>query len=161
MYVSLMEFNVYVFVAQLLNFLIIFFWFKYFVWDKIRDLIEYRKWLDEKYSNVEADIENILSDAESQKRTIIDDALAHKQQLIQQSESAATIKAEKIMDDAQLKATSIENKAKAEADKLQSDLKSSYISSVKKISQLVLKKVIGKESDIQDAYIQEAMKKFG
>jgi len=156
-----MEFNLDIFIAQLANFIFIYVWFKYFVWDKIRNLIEHRKWLDEKYSNVERDIENILSEAEQQKRSILDDALAHKQQLIQQSEAAARLKGEKILADAKISANNIESKAKQDADKLESDLKNEYVSGVKRISQLVLKKIMGKDTNLQDSYIEEVMKQVG
>lgn len=153
-----MEINIWIVAAQIINFLILFFVFKHFVWDKLSASLEERRKTLSQAQEAELNHAKIVEQAEKDRAQIIDDALAHKQQLIQQSEAAATLKAEKILADAKITASSIEEKAKQEANKLQSDLKDSYVSWVKKISQLVLKKIIWKDSDIQDSYIQEVMK---
>lgn len=150
-----------VFVVQLINFAIVYRLFSKFVAKPLIAQLNARRESLIKAEEADKYYEKVLADAEEQKRSILDDALAHKQQLIQQSESAATLKAEKILADAKTNADGIAMKAQQEAAKLESELKNSYVSGVKHISQLVLKKIIWKDTDVQDTYIQEVMKQVG
>ena len=155
-----MEFRLDVFVAQLLNFLVIFFFVKYFFGDQIRDIIHYRRGLDKKYDDVEAEIAAKLTQAEADKKALIDEAVAHKNSVVQQAELAAQNKADKIVADAQWVATRIQDEAKVQAGKLEKDLEDNFVTWVKQTAYSVVKKIFNTDVALQEKYLEELASEF-
>lgn len=155
-----MDFSLSVFIAQLINFLILFFGFKRLLWDKYSDLITYRKWLDKKYADVESDIAQMMATAESQKQWLINEWVAHKNKLVTEAEAVAKKREETILDAANKKASQIEDAASHQAQQMKASIESEFEKTVKDATKIVVTKLVEKTPEIKDEYINTLVKEF-
>lgn len=155
-----MDFSLSVLIAQLINFLILFFGFKWLVWDKYSSLITYRKWLDKKYSDVESDIASMMSQAQLDKKGLIDEWVAHKNKLVTEAEAVARKREETILDAAAKKAQQIEDAASNQAKQMKASIESEFEETVKDATKIVVWKLVETSPDIKKEYLESLVKEF-
>ena len=93
--------------AQLFNFLILFFLFKYFIAERLHKLIQVRKKELEKLDLAEVQYQEKMQLVETQKQEILLQAHTTTQILLSEAESLARAKSELLIQEAQQKAESI------------------------------------------------------
>ena len=156
-----MEFNLGVFIAQLVNFVVILLLFKILVGDRLSKAIAQRREDLAKAADATVAYEETIKQAEADKKQIIAEALDHKQKLIDESSQAAQQKADQIVAQAQKQATNIQQEATDKANQLEKDLQDNFVDGVKKTAHIVVNKLFDKDVDLKDAYIQELAQEFG
>lgn len=155
-----MDFSLSVLIAQLINFLVLFFGFKYFLGDKYSDLITYRKGLDKKYEDVESDIAIMMTDAELEKQWLIKEWVAHKSKLVSEAEAVAKKREEMILEAANKKALQIEDAANTQADQMKASISSEFEQTVKAATKIVVGKLVETSPDIKKDYLDSLVKEF-
>lgn len=148
-----MEFSLSVLIAQLINFLVLFFGFKWLLWDKYSALITYRKSLDKKYEDVESDIASMMSQAEQEKQWLINDWVAHKNKLVAEAEAVAKKREETILAAANKKAQQIEDSAANQAEQMKASIESDFEKTVKDATKVVVWKLIESSPEIKKEYL--------
>ncbi len=101
------DISIWVILAQIINFAIIFFLFKYFLGEKIIKMIEERRKNLDKLNNVEAVLEEKKEEADIQAQKIIDEARKEAEQIKIDTKSLAKKEADLKIQQAQEKANSI------------------------------------------------------
>ncbi len=144
-------------IAQIINFWILFFLFKKYLTKPIVDELESRKRLIDKLENAEQEYQKKLAKAEEESKNIIAEARKSKEHIIADAGVLAEKKKQTIISDANLHAEKIVKEANEKMIHMEKSLENSYEESIKKTSMLVLKKLIKKTPEIQDAYIKESI----
>lgn len=155
-----MEFSLSVLVAQFINFLILFFWFKRLLGDKYSSLIQYRKWLDKKYADVESDIAAMMIQAEKEKQERINEWVAHKTKLVSEAEAVAKNREATILDAANKKAQQIEDAASTQAEQMKASIASEFEQTVKDATKVVVWKLVETNPEIQKEYLDGLVKEY-
>jgi F-type H+-transporting ATPase subunit b len=104
-------------IAQIINFLILFFIFKHFLGDKLVKLIEERKKQLDKISHIESDVKERMEKAEKEAQKIVDAARVNALEIEKSSENLAKKSKEKLIADAEMQAKSIITGAEANIEK--------------------------------------------
>lgn len=155
-----MDFSLSVLVAQLINFLLLFFGFKWLLGDKYSSLITYRKWLDKKYSDVESDIASMMAEAELKKQWLINEWVSHKNKLVTEAEAVARKREEMILEAANKKAQQIEDSASNQAQQMKASIESEFEQTVKDAAKIVVGKLVTSVPEIKKDYIEGLVKEF-
>lgn len=103
--------------AQLFNFLILFFLFKYFLAEPLHTMITKRKMQLQKLDLAELQYQEKMTLAESQKQDIISQAQQTSRSLMQESEHIAQAKADILIAEAQARVTAILESGRREIEK--------------------------------------------
>ncbi len=148
-----MEINIWILIAQSLNFLLILLLFKVFVWDKITKAIQARRAELAKADDATKAFQETVEKAQQEKKLLLEEALAHKNKILDEAHQAAQLKAEAVLDDAEKKARSTMSQAQERADKIEKDLQDSFVDAVKQTTNLVVKKLFDKDVALQEDYI--------
>jgi len=106
-----------VIVAQIINFWIIFFIFKYFLWDKIISAIEERRKKLEALNNSDDEVKKKLEEAESEAKKIKEEARKNALELQQKNDELIKKNTEIKLSEADKKAESIVDSANREIEK--------------------------------------------
>lgn len=146
--------------AQVFNIWVFLFVFKYFLADKVVELIENRKKLLAKIQNAEEKYNQIISEAEEEKNKIIKDALKHKEKILEEAKVLASQEKERILNKAHQQAEEIIENAKAYWEKLKKQLEESWEYSLKHTTKLVVLKLFGKDTELKEKYLNEVIKEF-
>lgn len=112
-----MDLNIGLILAQIINFWILFFIFKKFLWDKLITLINERKENLHKLWNVDADVKVKMDEAYEQATKMIEEAKAKILELEKNAEMLVKRTKEKIISDAALEAESILSWAREDIEK--------------------------------------------
>ena len=147
------------FIAQLINFLILFFILKKFAWDvilealekrrqKIKEGIENSKLAEEKLETIDIQKERVLTEARLEASKIIEDAKAKAEKVREEKNKITQREIEKQIEEAKAK---IRAEKDASFQALQNDLASLIASATGKIIQNI-------DLKQQDKLIQEAIK---
>ena len=147
-------------IAQIINFLVIFFIFKHFLWNKIVAEIEKRKILLQKIKNAEDEYKNIIQTANGEASEIINKALDHKSAILEESKKIADQDKVRIIDAANKKAEEIYDQTKISWEKLKKELTDSWEEWVKSTAKLVVKKLFEDDVKLQDGYISKIIKEI-
>lgn len=153
-----MDINISLIIAQIINFLIIFFVFKYFLWNVITKEIENRRKMLSKLKNAETEYSNIISKAEDEAKTILDKWLKHKNSIIDEWVLLAQKEKEKIIQAAEKNATLLKEKSEAESQKIKDELAENWETWVKSTAKLVVKKLVWSDAELKDSYINSLIK---
>lgn len=155
-----MEFNLGIFVAQLINFSIIFFLFKKLVGDKIVVALQERKKALAKAQDALLVYEETMRQAEDEKNAMLAEALQHKESILQEARQLAEKKAEVFFQQAHVQADNIVKKAQEHADALDKEMKDAFVDGVKKTTELVVKKLIHDDVKLQESYVEQLVREF-
>ncbi len=126
--------NFWIIIAQIINFTIIFFIFKYFLWDKIVAIIEKRREQLANLDNSDAVVADKLSKAEEEAKKIIDEARSKAHSIESTSEELAKKEYVKKMEEAEKKAKNIEDSALRDIEKQKTEMLTSLKDKVLDIS---------------------------
>jgi F0F1-type ATP synthase membrane subunit b/b' len=155
-----MEFNLSVFIAQLINFSIIFFMFKWLLWDKLTQWLLSRKQQLEKLQNSQYVVEETKAEAEKEKERIIQEGIAYKHKLLEEAKAQAAHLEEELVEAAKYKASQYLDDAKKKAADLDRELKEWFVDGVKATTKLVVNKLFEKDIDLKEEYVQELLQEF-
>lgn len=130
-------------VAQILNFLIMFFIFKKFVSDGMNDLVEERRELLSKIGKADFYYDEKIKSAEEQKQNILNKARIESKHYIDQSQEIASIKAQELIKKANSEVMYILDSWKKEVEKERVDLMEEIEESALNLSIKLNKKLFG------------------
>ncbi len=116
------EIDLWFVVAQILNFLIMFFIFKKFVSDGMNDLVEERRELLDKISKADFYYDEKVKDAEIKKQEILKKAHIESKQYIEHTHEIASIKAQELIKKANNEVMYILDSWKKEVEKERVDM---------------------------------------
>ncbi len=153
-----MDIQVDILVAQIINFLIIFFLFKKFLWDKIITLVEERRLLIKRLKKADQEYQNIINSAKEEADTLLQDTQKKKEQLLSKAKKSAEEAKLDILSLAQKEASQITKNAEQKAEHLQKEIYKERESSVKSTTKLVVTKLLQKETKLQEAYLDTLIK---
>jgi|GEM_PF-1003597 len=144
-----------VLVAQIINLIILFLVFKYFVGNKLSAALQERKAKLLKLEEAEEAYAELIAQANTERDVMIADASQSKKNMIEEAKQLAEAKKAEIISLAQQEAATIKAKAD-QAQKAQSDeLYSNFESMVKSTAAAALKKLIPGKTDAHQSYVQE------
>ena len=104
-------------VAQIINFWIIFFLFKYFLWDKIVEAINERRKKIESLENSDEEVKKKIEEAEAEKKNILEEARKNAQEMQQKSDELIKRNTEIRLEEAEKKAEWIVESATRDIEK--------------------------------------------
>lgn len=111
------DLNFWIILAQIINFAIIFFIFKHFLWDKIVNIIEKRREQLASLDNSDAVVAEKIAKAEDEAKKLIDEARNKAHSIEATSEELAKKEYSRKMEEASKKAQSIEDSALRDIEK--------------------------------------------
>lgn len=126
--------NFWVVLAQIINFWIIFFIFKYFLWDKIVSIIEKRREQLKALDNSDAEVAKKMMEAEEESKKLIDEARQKAHSIETTSEDLAKKEYARKLAEAETKAQAIEDSATRDIEKQKIDMVNSLKDRVLEIS---------------------------
>lgn len=153
-----MDIQVDILVAQIINFLIIFFLFKKFFGDKIITLVEERRLLIKRLKKADQEYQNIINSAKEEADTLLQDTQKKKEQLLSKAKKSAEEAKLDILSLAQKEASQITKNAEQKAEHLQKEIYKERESSVKSTTKLVVTKLLQKDAKLQEAYLDTLIK---
>jgi len=141
--------------ANMLNFLIIYFLLKKFVFDKLADAISERK--------IKAEANVTLRDSLDAEKTSLDELRAEKEKALMKERDAVLVEAEKekqvILTEAMKDARAIQNKALADGEKEKQKIMESVSSDIKDLSVSLAQKILSSYQEKPDAEKLKALLK--
>lgn len=153
-----MEISIWAVVAQIINFLILFFLFKKFLTKPITTIIQDRRSLIIKLENADKVYDERLEAARLESKEIVQEWMNRKEKLIIEAWVLADKKRDEILADAKMQSEKVITGAKNRAKILETELEKNFVDWVKRTSLLVVKKLIQKDRDIKKDYLDEAIK---
>lgn len=138
---------------QVLNLVIFFLLFKFFMWDKLSFELEEREKLIKKLKYADEEYQNILWKANEEANQIIVEAKKHSDDILYEREALAREHSQSILADGEYKAQQIVTQAEKEAKKLEEGLIASWSNSLKTTSKMLVKKILDNSEELQDKYL--------
>jgi len=126
--------NFWIILAQIINFWIIFFIFKYFLWDKIVSIIEKRREQLASLDNSDSVVAKKMMEAEEESKKLIDEARQKAHSIETTSEDLAKKEYARKLKEAEAKAQAIEDSATRDIEKQKIDMVNSLKDRVLEIS---------------------------
>ena len=111
------DLKIWIIIAQLVNFWILFWIFKHFLGDKLAAAISTRREQVASFDNTEKELAEKIEAAESESKKILDDARNQANNITTDATELAKKSKEKIIADAQMEADSKKNNALADIEK--------------------------------------------
>lgn len=111
------DLKIWLILAQLINFTVLFLIFKYFLWDRLVKSIRERKKKLKDISEIEAKIKEKLEKAKKKEDKIIEDAVKRSNDIIAEAEFIAKNKRNKLLKEAEEESKSIINSGRSEIEK--------------------------------------------
>jgi len=145
-----MDLNIWLILAQVINFWILFFIFKKFLWDSLVATIKERKEELNKLWNVEADVKAKMDAAQEKADKIIADAKAKILEMEKNADSLVKKNKEKTLEDATREAESILTWARDDIEKERLSMMNSMKSRVIDLSLKLNEKLFDKEKVNKD-----------
>lgn len=145
---------------QVVNILIFFFVFKYFFGKKILSAFEERKILLNKLKNADDEYNQLIQKANDERTQIIEEWKVIKDSIVKDAEQLANKKKDDIIETANRKSEDIIKKANLEAEQISNELTKNWESSVKTTAKAVVKKLIEKDVDLNQQYLDTIVWEF-
>jgi regulator of protease activity HflC (stomatin/prohibitin superfamily) len=155
-----MEFNLSVFIAQCINFAVIFFLFKWLLWDTLTKGLLARKEQLKKLLLSQHIVQEATAEAEKEKERIIQEGIAYKHKLLEEAKAQAANLETELVQAAKYKASQYLEDAKKKAADLDRELKEWFVDWVKATTKLVVNKLFEKDVNLKDEYVQELVNEF-
>lgn len=146
--------------AQLINIAIFLFIFVKFFGSKIKQQLLQRHADIQQIEHAKQEYNNIIAKAQTEVDAMINQGKQHKEKLLQEAQLLAKKKETEIIAEAQNKATNLIDQAHTSMKTLQDELEHNFVSSVKRIAKVVVQKVAGEHTSVQDAYLEQVAKEF-
>jgi len=140
--------------VQLVNLIIFFGVFYYFLAGPIIDAVEKRKKLLEQFKNADEILQKKLKEAEEQKAKLIEEWVEHKNKLIQQAKQEAEQIKQSILDQAEREKQAMLEKAKVAIEAEKEELEQAWEKSVKQAVLAIYQKIVGQEDEIIKKYVE-------
>lgn len=156
-----MEISISSLVAQIINFSIMFFLFSKFAARPLSNQIEERRKLISKIKKADELYKSKIEEAEGKAHTIIQDAMGQKDKILTEGETLALKQQVQIVNEANHKADKIVLEAKYTAKVLEQELEKNFVESVKNTSKSVVKKLLQKDIELQNSYLEEIVQQSG
>jgi len=150
-----MEISISSLIAQIINFGIMFFIFSKFAARPLSNQIEERRKLISKIKKADELYKEKISEAEWKANNLIQDAMHQKDKIIVEWETLALKQQIQIVNEANHKADKIILEAKYTAKILEQELEKNFVESVKNTSKSVVKKLLQKDIELQNNYLEE------
>lgn len=144
------DINLWTILAQIINFLVLFYIFKRFLWGKITDLVIERSKKLETLNNVEEDIKNKINLANEESNKLLEQARQNASKIEKDAENLAKTNKEKIVTEAEKQAKSILEWARNEIEKDRLTMINSIKSRVIDLSLKLNEKLFDKEKVNKD-----------
>ncbi len=145
-------------VAQILNFLIMFFIFKKFVSDSMSDLVLERKKSLEKLLSADFYYDEKIKNAEKQRQEILDKARIESKEYVNQSQEIASIKSQELIQKANSDVMYILDSWKKEVEKERVDMLEEIEESALNLSLELNKKLFGNTCQ-NSSFVDKQIKK--
>ena len=155
-----MDIHIDLIIAGIINFLILIFLFRKFLWDKLITEIEEREKMKQKLKNADKEYKKMITFAQQESKAIVEKAEQEKQKIIHEGHLIAEEEKNKILWEAKIKAIALEQDAKNDWEKLKRTLQDERVNAVKSTSKKVVKKLLKTDKNLKDAYLQELIHDF-
>lgn len=139
-------------IAWIINFLILVFWFRWLLWDKIVQQVEERRAMLNKLKKADDEYKRMIEFARKESDLIISKAEKKKNNLIHEAHLIAEEDKKKIIKEWQLKVDIMIADARRENKKLERQLKEEWVDSVKQTSKKVVKRLLKHDKELADDY---------
>ena len=146
------DINVWLIVAWIINFLILIFFFKKLLGDRIVQVVEERKNMIEKLKNADEEYNTMIATAKKESNDLISEAEQTKSKIIHEAHLIAESEKLKIIREGEAKVENMKENAAFEAQKLEKQLKEEWVNSVKMTSKKVVKRLLKRDKDLWDEY---------
>ena len=140
----MLQFDIFIIIAQLINFWILYYLFKRFIATRLNTKIEERKAQLEKLKTADEHYEEKMQLAEKQRKKMLEEARKTSRNLMKESETLAKAQATAIMNDANAKAMSILDGGKRELEKERLSMLSQMKEHIVDVSLRLNEKMFGK-----------------
>ena len=144
-------------IAQIINFWILFFLFKHFLWEKIVKAIELRRENLQKFDDAELKAKEVLEWAENEAKELMIQAREKASSIEIDAESLAKKNKEKILESADLEAKNIVNNALGDIEKERLSMANALKAKVVDLSLKINKKIF-EEEKINKEFIEKEIK---
>lgn len=155
-----MEVSISAVIAQIINFWIMFWLFNKFAAKPLSNAIEDRKKLIDKLKKADEAYEEKLEIAKIESREIVQEGMERKNQLIAEGWMLWDQKRVSILNDAKYKADKILEAAEAKTKILEAEVEKNLSDWIKRVSLLVVKKLINKDPKLQQDYLANAIEEL-
>lgn len=145
-----MELNIYLILAQIINFWILFFIFKKFLWDKLIVLIKERRTELEKLWNVETNVKIRMDEVENEATKLLEEARDKAHGIEKSAEEFSKQNTSITLEKAEKEAKYILESAKSELEKDRLDMANAMKSKILDLSLKLNSKIFTKESANKD-----------
>ena len=155
-----MDINIGMIIAQIINFLILFFLFKKLLASKITNAIEERRRLNAKLIKADEEYEKMIQEAQQESKKITQEWLEKKEALIAEAGSIAAKRKEELLEDAHMQCKLLVDNAQRDAQTMQADLEKDFEQWVKQTTISVVKKLLSSDKDLQSSYLDTLIKEI-
>jgi len=156
-----MEISISSLIAQVINFGIMFFIFSRFAARPLSAQIEERRKLIDKIKKADELYNEKIEEANAKAQQTIADSMRQKEKIMTEGEVLALNKQIEIVNEANVKAEKIVADAHNTIKALEQELENNFIESVKKTSKTVVKKLLQKDMQLQNDYLDEIVQQSG
>lgn len=147
-----------VILAQLINFWILFFAFKYFLWDKLADAIDERKNKLEKINNIDSEIEAKKAEIKAEEEKVLSEARKKADSIIETANNASKKRSEEMISKAEKEAEWIIASGKSEIEKEKLSMMNWVKENIVDLALRLNKKLFDKEAVNKDFLEKELSK---
>ncbi|USN56896.1 MAG: hypothetical protein H6766_08060 [Candidatus Peribacteria bacterium] len=149
-----MDLHIDLIIGMLINIIIMFILIKVFLTKPVVSALHERKKLIEKLENADEEYDAMINEANEKAKNIIGESLQHKKNILQETQTLADKTKNDIIESGRREAEQITKNAEHKAKLLQEEVEQEFATSVKSISEIVVKKLINEDVDIKKSYIE-------
>lgn len=143
---------------MLINFAILYRVLNKYASKPILNALEKRKTLMDKLENADQEYADMIAKAKEESQNIIADGMKHKNDIINEAKTLAEKTRDGIIENGHKEADKITKNAEHKAKLLEEDLTNKFADGVKSTTEVVVKKLIQKDTAIQSDYLDTLIK---
>jgi F-type H+-transporting ATPase subunit b len=147
-------------IAQIINFIILFFLVKWLFGDKIIRAIEERKQLIKKLKLADDEYARMIELAKKESNTIITKANKKKETILTEGKLIADEERKKVLDLAINKGEVIVQEAEEKGERMLKELETQWMDSVTSTTQIVVQKLLNTHETLKEEYLQTIAKEL-
>ena len=145
---------------QVINIVIFFLLFIKFIGKPLTEIIHAKIEREKKLAEADSAYTNLMLKAQWEKEVLIAQGKQHKEQILQEAYLLAQKKENDLIAQAKMKAAQLVATAEQSIIWMKQELEENFVSSVKQTSASVVKKLIGSQPLLEDAYLTELAREF-
>lgn len=139
----------------------LFFWVLIrYLWKPLNEALQARAAKEKKLAEADAMYIELMNQAKQEKDMVIKQALEQKNSILQEAKLLAEKKESEILDKAQRKVDDMISKTQTSLDTMKYELENNFMSSVKHVAGLVVKKLVWSDTWLQDNYLDNLVQEF-